>query len=459
VNTEPKYHAVHEILAFRKNNLLRVNSEYQRGAVWGDAQKRKLVDSVLRGYPIPLFYLHIVTNKMGSLGGSWLEVIDGQQRLNALDEFLHDGFALFDPIKDDKQARFPNFIKDVPCTWGRKTFSQLDSDDKARFLNTKLQVVEIETDNPNEARDLFIRLQAGLPLNSQEKRDAWPGHLTELVLRLAGKGNLVGKGGHDFFKKFVSNTGTDRGKGRQLCAQLLMLFISRREHRESWPDIGSRALDEFYYRNLDFELQGQVATRFQAVLDRTANIFGATKRIKPLKGHEAIGVILLIDALMDDYTKGWEDIFVDAFLRFRQCVLNDKASRYSSEPGPFWKSYDALTRVDSDRGATIQVRHGFFCMVMVAFLSVSMKLKDELRIFGEVERELIFLEAGRKCAVCGGVVAWDDHEIHHVDPHANGGPTKRTNAALVHKGCHPRSAAEVERLRATIEARAKGPPA
>jgi hypothetical protein len=32
--------------------------------------------------------------------------------------------------------------------------------------------------DPNEARDLFVRLQAGMPLNSQEKRDAWPGQFT-----------------------------------------------------------------------------------------------------------------------------------------------------------------------------------------------------------------------------------------------------------------------------------------
>jgi hypothetical protein len=455
MKTEPKLYPVHDLLKFRESNLLRVNSEYQRGAVWSEAQKKKLVDSVLRGYPIPLFYLHVVSNKVGPFGGNWLEIIDGQQRLNALDEFLHDGFALFDPIKDDKQARFPNFIKDVPCPWGRKTFSQLEADDKARFLNTSLHIVEIVTDNPNEARDLFIRLQAGLPLNSQEKRDAWPGHLTELVLRLGGKAGLVGKTGHDFFRKFVANTGTDRGKGRQLCAQLLMLFSNQREHREDWPDIGSRALDEFYYKNLDFELHGKIATRFQAVLDKAADIFGGTKRIKPLKGHEAIGVILLIDSLMDDYTRGWEDQFVDALLKFRQCVLQDKASRNSSEPGNFWKSYDALTRVDSDRGATIRARHAFFSLTMVSFLSSVMKLKDESRIFGEIERELIFIRAGRKCAACDGVVSWDDHEIHHVDPHSKGGPTNLSNGALVHKKCHPKSAEDVAKLKAAIEARAK----
>ena len=142
MKTEPRLYPVSELLELRGKSLIKVNAEYQRGAVWTDAQKRKLIDSLMRGYPIPLFYLHIVSNKQGSFGGSWLEVIDGQQRLLALDEFFHDGFPLFDPIKDDKHARFPSFIKDAPCPWGRKLFSQLEADDKARFMNTKLHVVE-----------------------------------------------------------------------------------------------------------------------------------------------------------------------------------------------------------------------------------------------------------------------------------------------------------------------------
>ena len=367
MKAEPKLYSVDELLGFRKGNLLRVNAEYQRGSVWSESQKKKLVDSLLRGYPIPLFYLHVVSNKQGHLGGSWLEVIDGQQRLKALDEYFHDDFALFDPVKDDKQARFPTFIKDVPCPWGHKKFSQLDADDKARFLNTKLHVVEIVTDVVNEARDLFIRLQAGLPLNAQEKRDAWPGNLTEFVLKLAGKDGITGKSGHDFFRKCISTSGTDRGKARQSCAQILSLFMHQREGKDSWPDISTRAIDEFYYKNLDFELHGKAAVRFQNVLDRAAEIF-IPKRVKPFKGHEVIGVILLIDSLIDDYVRGWEDHFVDAFLEFRKNVLNDKATRRSPEPGKFWQLYDSLTRVGSDRGNTISIRHQFFVSQMHDYL-------------------------------------------------------------------------------------------
>jgi hypothetical protein len=65
-----------------------------------------------------------------------------------------------------------------------------------------LRIVCIETHDPNEARDLFVRLQAGLPLTSQEKRDSWPGQFTDFVLRLAGKPGLTRYPGVDFFRIF-----------------------------------------------------------------------------------------------------------------------------------------------------------------------------------------------------------------------------------------------------------------
>ena len=66
---------------------------------------------------------------------------------------------------------------------GRVRFEELPASLQEQMLSVKLASVLIETDVPNEARDLFIRLQAGMPLNSQEKRDAWPGNFTEAAFR------------------------------------------------------------------------------------------------------------------------------------------------------------------------------------------------------------------------------------------------------------------------------------
>src|SRR2546422_396068 len=191
MKTDPDDLKVRDIIQLKSQQMLVVNPEYQRGVVWTLSQKKKLVDSVLRGYPIPLIYLHLIRQEAGKLVSQRYEVIDGQQRINALSDF-HDGaFRLFDPVKDEAEARFPDFVKRQPCPWGGKLFSDLDATMKEDFLKTSLRIVQIETHDGNEARDLFVRLQAGMPLNSQEKRDAWPGQFTDFILRLGGKAGLA----------------------------------------------------------------------------------------------------------------------------------------------------------------------------------------------------------------------------------------------------------------------------
>jgi hypothetical protein len=76
-------------------------------------------------------------------------------------------------VKDDEEAKFPRFLKNQPCPWGGKLFSDLTTELKNALLDTALSVAKIVTENPNDVRDLFVRLQSGLPLNAQEARDAW----------------------------------------------------------------------------------------------------------------------------------------------------------------------------------------------------------------------------------------------------------------------------------------------
>ena len=70
--------------------------------------------------------------------------------------------------------------------------------------------------------------------------------------------------------------------------------------------------------------------------------------------------------------------------------------------------------------------------------------KDPTRLFGVLERELIYYRDRKHCAVCNAEVVWPEAEIHHIEEHAKGGPTKLENGALVHKHCHPKGRAAVD---------------
>ena len=142
--------------------------------------KKRLIDSILRSYELPLIYLHEKKEEIAGLSRDGLEIIDGLQRLIAIRKYKDGEYALFDPKTEHRIAKFPLFLKEQPCEWAGKKFHQLSEELKNEFLNTELMLVIIESDSNDEVRDLFIRLQAGSALTEQEKRDAWPGKMNEI---------------------------------------------------------------------------------------------------------------------------------------------------------------------------------------------------------------------------------------------------------------------------------------
>lgn len=442
--------SIKDLLTLRDNKMLSVNPEYQRGAVWKEPQQKRLIDSVMRGYPIPLLYLHHIETEVAGHRREDFELIDGQQRIDALYRFREGAFKLFDPIADEKEARFPSFIKEMPCEWGGQTFDELSPDEQQRFLEMPLSVVLIRTDEPNEARDLFIRLQAGMPLNAQEKRDAWPGNFTEFVLKLGGKPEIARYPGHDFFKVLLNaKSSSGRGKFRQLAAQIAMLYMTRREGGR-YCDIHSRAIDSFYYRHLNLNLESPESRRLQEIMSLLTQLFADKKRPKII-GHEAIHLVLLVDTLLDDYTRSWTKTFAIAFDIFRNELAQAKLTKNDDVPSEHWMRYGSLTRTNSDRADTIQRRHAFFTEKMLDKMKI--EPKDSTRLFGAVERELIYYRDHKTCQVCDAEVPWDDVDIHHIDGHAQGGQTVAANGCLVHRHCHPKGkqAEELaERLKAKI---------
>ncbi len=66
---------------------------WQRGLVWTQDQNRRLIESILLGLPIGT-YAYVEDN--GSPYDGWL--IDGQQRMNAIQGFIHGKFTVFDGL-------------------------------------------------------------------------------------------------------------------------------------------------------------------------------------------------------------------------------------------------------------------------------------------------------------------------------------------------------------------------
>ena len=64
-----------------KGEVLNLRPEYQRRLRWSKPQKSKLIESLLLNIPVPPVFLY-------ESAAARYEVMDGQQRLNAVREFI-----------------------------------------------------------------------------------------------------------------------------------------------------------------------------------------------------------------------------------------------------------------------------------------------------------------------------------------------------------------------------------
>ncbi len=85
----PKGMSVQEAYRLYRDGMLLVNRRYQRKLVWTQEEKVLLVESIMKGFPIPLILLAARTKELGE---SKYEIIDGVQRLNAIFSYIENAF-------------------------------------------------------------------------------------------------------------------------------------------------------------------------------------------------------------------------------------------------------------------------------------------------------------------------------------------------------------------------------
>ena len=147
---------------------------------------------------------------------------------------------------------------------------------------------------------------------------------------------------------------------------------------------------------------------------------------------------MLVDSLWDDYTRSWEADLPQAVDKFSEQL--SIASKDKDAANPYWAKYGQFTRANADRADTIRRRHEFYASAMREFLA-PLQSKDPQRLFGPLERQIIYFRDSKTCAVCKAEVLWAEADIHHVVEHQHGGHTDLSNGVLVHRHCHPKGEA------------------
>lgn len=154
--------------------------DYQRfGKLWSKEKKQLLIDSIINRYDIPKIYFHYLASASRELNQTdkLLAIIDGKQRLEAVEEFLKNELRISQNF---------TFLKDDSIDLKGLSFSQIENrfpwiaDD---ILNYRFDFVFIETDERERIDELFLRLNEGVPLNNSERRKSYGGYLVLYALQ------------------------------------------------------------------------------------------------------------------------------------------------------------------------------------------------------------------------------------------------------------------------------------
>lgn len=162
--------SIQEIYRRYRENQIVVNRKYQRKLVWTESEKENLIDSIIKGYPIPLI---LFAEFVGNDGKVYYEILDGLQRLNAIVGFIENEFPLQWEYFDINQlARAKQAEKDGLFV-GRHDGEFLENEKCASFLDYQLAVTSFKVDDEQQVFEIFGRINSGgRQLSNQERRQA-----------------------------------------------------------------------------------------------------------------------------------------------------------------------------------------------------------------------------------------------------------------------------------------------
>jgi hypothetical protein len=171
MNISSSTYSISEIRDMLERRDLVVNEEYQRAPrLWPSGPRSYFIDTILCGFPFPKLYFYEFLDRNRR---TKREIVDGQQRVLTIVDFVADGFRLGSASTDFSGRRF----------------SELPEDVQEQFLGYAVAVDVIRNAERAEILQMFRRMNAyTLPLNEAEKRhSSFFGEFKGFVNRLADK--------------------------------------------------------------------------------------------------------------------------------------------------------------------------------------------------------------------------------------------------------------------------------
>jgi len=420
---------------------------YQRKNVWSLKKKRDLMDSLFRRYYIPKLVIREVRLSDSKTVD---EVIDGQQRINTVQDFFNNEFKL------------PKSLEDLHSELPGKTFSELSSEmklfleEKVRYDVDRIKGIDdpMNRQHQKTATEIFWRLQQGETLNFMEIAHAKLASLARnFMVKYADDisfdfDEYVPTDNNQYRHKFFTIIDRDNDRMQHL---MLMTRFTMIEEEDGYTDLKDTALSHFIEEhettegidNYLFEERSS-SKRLLSNLDFLYKIFkddpmlDNNNGVKELKReYLIISLYMLVRHVRKNYviSPKIEEAIYNFYIEFHER----------------WKKNDPedvdIVIFTSNRQqslANIQERDIIFRQLFFEFLNknnIQIMSKDDKRAFNEAQRIKIYRSDKGLCQMCleegksekESKVAWSEYQADHVKPHARGGETEIENSQVLCK--------------------------
>lgn len=177
INTEVDATQIATLVNYYKRGILNLNPPWQRGDVWSPKKKKAVIESILLNIPLPAIILHTLDNGK-------IEVIDGQQRLRSIMQFVDNKFSL-------SKFKSGHDLADISgCWWEQSRKKDIGEEHRVMFEMTKIPVLMFKNVDEGTLRKVFnLYNTAAMKLNAAEIRNAtYQTHpLHQMAFTLAGE--------------------------------------------------------------------------------------------------------------------------------------------------------------------------------------------------------------------------------------------------------------------------------
>jgi hypothetical protein len=245
-NFDTRVYSVSDFLEWESNGLLDLSPDFQRRSVWKEKAKSYLIDTLLRGKPIPKI---IITQELEGRRNIRV-VVDGQQRLRSILEFISDDFKI---------SRAHNL------ELAGLTYSTLPTPLRQEFLSYELGVDVLFGLSYVEMLDIFSRLNTYTEkLNGQEQFNAkYLGYFKQAAYRL-GYNHVL----YFLDAGILTKAKVTRMAEAELSADLLIALIG---------GVQTNANVERYYAEFEDEVGPieKVENEFERVMSFISSIYPA----------------------------------------------------------------------------------------------------------------------------------------------------------------------------------------